>query len=201
MQLTLVVLAEGKWKGKTIPVRPVPFLIGRDPKCHLRPASPIISKRHCAVLVRENQVFVQDLTSTNGTFINDRQIKGEVEVKNEDRLTVGPLIFAIQIQALPPVNAPTPVPASKTEAGTAEDDAAAALLLSALPDSPPAGSPGVDSAGIPTGSTIMDLPDPNSPAANKEAETSKAKKPQSADVDTSATAKSILDKYWRRDHR
>ncbi len=198
MQLTLVVLAEGKWKGKTVPISPVPFLIGRDAKCHLRPASPLISKRHCAILIRDNQVFVQDLASTNGTFVNDRQVKGEIEIKNEDRLTIGPLAFAVRIQALPPVNLPTPPPATKAEAP--DDEAAATLLLSPLPDSPPAGSPGVDSSGIPTGSTIMDLPDPASAAA-KEPEKDQAKKKKNDDADTSATAKDILDKYWRRDRR
>jgi pSer/pThr/pTyr-binding forkhead associated (FHA) protein len=194
MQITLLVVAEGKWKGKTIPVRPIPFLIGRDSKCHLRPASPLVSKRHCALLVRDNKVFVQDLESTNGTFVNDRQIKGEVEVKNEDRLIIGPLAFALRIQALPPVNIPTPPPPTKAAAGSPDDETAAAMLLSSLPDSPPEGSPGVDSAGIPTGSTVMELPSPPADASKEP-----AKKAQKGEGDTSATAKSILEKYWRRD--
>jgi pSer/pThr/pTyr-binding forkhead associated (FHA) protein len=196
MQLTLLVVAEGKWKGKTIPVRSIPFLIGRDAKCHLRPASPLVSKRHCALLVRDNKVFVQDLQSTNGTFVNDRQIKGEFEIKNEDRLSIGPLIFAVRIQALPPVNLPTPPPPTKTGTEPPEDEAAAAMLLSSLPDSPAEGSPGVDSAGIPTGSTVMELPKPPS---DTPPEPDKSKKQQKGEGDTSATAKSILEKYWRRD--
>jgi pSer/pThr/pTyr-binding forkhead associated (FHA) protein len=198
MQVTLLVVAEGKWKGKTIPVRPIPFLIGRGAKCHLRPASPVVSKSHCAIVIRDNKVFVQDLESTNGTFINDRQIKGEVEVKNEDCLTIGPLAFALRIQTLPPVNLPTPPPPSKPGPDTAEDEAAAAMLLSSLPDSPPEGSPGVDSAGIPTGSTVMELP---STALNAPQEADESKKPLKKEGDTSAAAKSILDKYWRRDRR
>lgn len=198
MQVTLLVVAEGKWKGKTIPARPLPFLIGRDSKCHLRPASPLVSKRHCAILVRDNKVFVQDLNSTNGTFVNDRQIKGEVEVKNEDRLIIGPLAFALRIQALTPVNLPTPPPPTKAGTEPAEDEAAAAMLLSSLPDSPPEGSPGVDSTGIPTGSTVMELPNPPGDAPK---EPEKSQKAEKADADTSAAAKSILDKYWRRDRR
>jgi pSer/pThr/pTyr-binding forkhead associated (FHA) protein len=69
MKLSLVV-AEGVHKGKAIPVPVAEFVIGRDPDCQLRPSSPAISKRHCAVHVRADKVFVHDLGSTNATFVN-----------------------------------------------------------------------------------------------------------------------------------
>ena len=53
MRLSLLVLTPGKWEGKSVPVTVSPFLIGRDPQCHLRPASQAISKLHCAVIVRD----------------------------------------------------------------------------------------------------------------------------------------------------
>ncbi len=69
MKLRLVVVG-GVHDGKAIPITVPQFVIGRDPQCQLRPASPAISKRHCAVLVRGTQVFVRDFGSTNGTFVN-----------------------------------------------------------------------------------------------------------------------------------
>jgi hypothetical protein len=45
MKLSLIVLTPGKMEGKTIPIRLPQFLIGRDPQCHLRSASSLISKR------------------------------------------------------------------------------------------------------------------------------------------------------------
>src|SRR5437016_12301108 len=89
MQITLIVLSEGKAKGKEIPVRAFPFLIGRDPQCQLRPASALVSKRHCAILLRENKVFVHDFQSTNGTFVNDRQIMGDIEIRRSEERRVG----------------------------------------------------------------------------------------------------------------
>lgn len=79
---------------------PIPvFVIGRDPKCQLRPGSDLISKQHAAILQRPNGVFVRDLKSTNGTFINNDRIQGDVEVKDGDQLRVGPLVFAFKIDA------------------------------------------------------------------------------------------------------
>jgi pSer/pThr/pTyr-binding forkhead associated (FHA) protein len=69
------VLTAGKSEGKVIPVPAPEFVIGRDPQCHLRPASPIVSKRHCALLIRGGKAFVRDFNSTNGTFVNRSRIE------------------------------------------------------------------------------------------------------------------------------
>jgi len=73
MKISLVVLSTGSAAGKALPINAAQFIIGRDPGCNLRPASAMISKRHCAVIVKNNQVFVRDFDSTNGTFVNDTQ--------------------------------------------------------------------------------------------------------------------------------
>src|ERR1043165_7916211 len=99
MKLSLVVTTAGKQQGKTLPITLAQFVIGRDPQCQLRPASPAISKRHCAILQRDGKVFVRDFDSTNGTFVNDQPVKGEVEIKNDDNLKVGPLEFIVKIEA------------------------------------------------------------------------------------------------------
>src|SRR6516162_2971570 len=115
MKLSLVVLTPGKQEGKALPIGLPQFLIGRDPQCQLRPASASISKRHCALIQRDGKVFVRDFDSTNGTFVNDQPVKGEVELKHDDRLKVGPLLFGLSVKmtATPPVNRPTPPPAAK----------------------------------------------------------------------------------------
>jgi predicted component of type VI protein secretion system len=98
MKLSLVV-AQGVHSGKVIPVAGAEFVIGRDPQCQLRPASPAISKQHCALSIRGGQVFIRDCGSTNGTFINGEQVAGELEVKSGDRLRVGPLEFDLKLEA------------------------------------------------------------------------------------------------------
>src|SRR5437868_10045760 len=117
MKLSLVVLTPGKMEGKPIAITLSQFVIGRDPECHLRPASALISKRHCAVLTRGETAFVRDFESTNGTYVNEERVTGERELHNEDRLKVGPLEFRVDLVAAPAVNKPTPVPG--TSAGSA----------------------------------------------------------------------------------
>jgi predicted component of type VI protein secretion system len=201
MKLSLVVLTSGKTEGKVIPITLSQFVIGRDPQCHLRPASALISKRHCALLVRDGKIFLRDFDSTNGTFVNDAPVKGEVEVKHDDRLKVGPLLFGIRVEATapaPPVNRPTPPPpAAKTPvpAEASDDESVAAMLLSLQDDSAPGSA---ESSGeVPEGSTVMDMQAPAGlpdPVSNKDKDKDKKKDTGN----TSSAAKAILEKYMRR---
>src|SRR5262245_30300545 len=108
MKLSLVVTTAGKAQGQVIPIKLAQFVIGRDPECNLRPASALISKRHCAVMVKSDQVFVRDFESTNGTFINDQPVKGEAPLQHDDVLKVGPLTFKVQIEEPASISKPTP---------------------------------------------------------------------------------------------
>lgn len=217
MKVSLVVLTEGKSAGKVIPVTLAQFVIGRDPDCQLRPASALISKRHCAVLVRGEKVFIRDFDSTNGTFVNDEPVKGERELRPQDKLKAGPLLFEVRIEATPAVNKPTPAPANKAPAakppaekapaakaaapaasGGGDDESVAAMLLS-LQDDGPSSSGSSGSPEVPEGSTVMEIMTPPLPP---EEGGDKAKpaagKPAAPKENTSSAAKAILEKYMRR---
>ena len=114
MKLSLAVITTGKAEGQVIPVNLAQFVIGRDSQCNLRPASALISKRHCAVLIRGEKAFLRDFDSTNGTFVNDQPVKNEIEIHDKDRIKVGPLQFEVRIEAKPAVNRPTPPPLTQT---------------------------------------------------------------------------------------
>ena len=206
MKLSLVVMTDGKSKDKVIQISLPQFIIGRDPECQLRPASALISKRHCAILTKDGKAFVRDFESTNGTLVNDVPIKGEVELKRDDMLKVGPLLFKVHFEATPagtgtppPASSvskkpsSTPPPQTKAQVESAEDDSIAAMLLSLQEDGPD---------GVPEGSTVMDIltspgetqiGDPNRNTDSKAAPL----KPKPAE-NTSVAAKAILEKYMRR---
>jgi len=209
MKISLTVLSTGSAAGKALPINVAQFIIGRDPECNLRPASAMISKRHCAVVTRNDQVFLRDFGSTNGTFVNDEQVQGEVPLKDGDVLKVGPLSFKLVIEGQPAPTKPTPPPKPRY-ADISEDDAAAAALLSI--DDEGDVSMGVSEtaeASVPGGSTEMEIPTyippedapkepaeaPAAPAADaaKPAEEKKGKAKHAAGAAQDA-AKALLDK-------
>jgi len=110
MKVNLIVTATGPNQGRAIPITGAKFVIGRDPECNLRPASQAVSKQHCAILIRDDKVFVLDLSSTNGTLVNDVAVSGEQEVANGDRLKIGPLEFNLDIAPAKRRTDSTPLP-------------------------------------------------------------------------------------------
>jgi pSer/pThr/pTyr-binding forkhead associated (FHA) protein len=189
-------------EGKSIPITLSQFLIGRDPQCHLRPTIALISKRHCAVQVRGEQTFVRDFDSTNGTSVNDEPVVGEKELMPNDRLKVGPLEFRVLLEKNLPVSNLTPVPQSAATLATSADEVAAAVLLSG-PDEGVSRPSAVDTDGVPTGSTVLQMA---SPAAREETPKGDAKSggagrekaTEAAEANTSAAAKAIVEQYRRR---
>jgi predicted component of type VI protein secretion system len=216
MGLSLVVLAAGKQQGQVLQVKPFPFLVGRDPGCHLRPASPLISNRHCAIHQRDGKAFLRDLVSTSGAFVNDQPVKGEVELHHGDRLRIGPLLFAVRLRAATPVSTPAQQPPARTadanragapavppqatapESGAEDEDSIAALLLSSEGDQgSDAPAPG---GGVPSDSAA---PDSEAPAATGEGRepsepSGEGSTAKPAGRSTSTAAGSILQRYRAR---
>jgi pSer/pThr/pTyr-binding forkhead associated (FHA) protein len=91
-------VAQGKAKGREIPLPPTVFLIGRGIQCHLRPHDHLVSKLHCAIAQWAGKVVVRDLKSANGTFINDQRITGEARIRDGDVLRVGSLTFTFRVK-------------------------------------------------------------------------------------------------------
>ncbi|MSR58919.1 MAG: FHA domain-containing protein [Planctomycetaceae bacterium] len=97
LQVDLKVL-EGRQQGKFIPLVVRQFLIGREQDCHLRPNSDLVSRHHCVFTLDDFTVRLRDLGSTNGTFVNDERIQGQVVLKPGDHVVVGKLSFEIVIR-------------------------------------------------------------------------------------------------------
>lgn len=66
----------------------VPFTIGRDPNSSLVISNGKVSSRHIQLVYRNNQIFVTDLQSTNGTYINGHRVSGEMSLKHGDTLSL-----------------------------------------------------------------------------------------------------------------
>ena len=140
MKISLVVLTAGKMMGKEIHLTAAEFRIGKDPSCQLKPASGV-SDKHCAFLVKQGKLFLVDLGSAEGTFVNDNKISAEVELKPKDKVKVGPLLFEVKIEAPaanPAVAAPAANPAVAAPAAKPAVAAPVAKPAVAAPAAKPA---------------------------------------------------------------
>jgi predicted component of type VI protein secretion system len=86
-----LIVASGKSAGRSIAIKRNQLLIGRAEQCDVRPLSEDVSRRHCAVSVGPSEVWVEDLGSRNGTFVNGSKITERTKVVDGDVIRVGSL--------------------------------------------------------------------------------------------------------------
>ena len=86
-----LIVASGKSAGRSIAIKRNRLLIGRAEECDVRPLSEEVSRRHCAVVVGPADVWVEDLGSRNGTFVNGERIAEKTKLADGDLVRVGSL--------------------------------------------------------------------------------------------------------------
>lgn len=65
--------------------------LGRKPGNDIVLDTMVVSGQHCAFdLVGVADVFIQDLGSTNGTYVNDRMVKQRTKLQDGDVIAIGP---------------------------------------------------------------------------------------------------------------
>lgn len=74
----LVVLTEG-FTGRSVELTAERLSIGRADDNSFCIPEPSISSHHCEVALKGDDLVVKDLNSTNGTFLNEAQLKAEKE--------------------------------------------------------------------------------------------------------------------------
>jgi pSer/pThr/pTyr-binding forkhead associated (FHA) protein len=70
-------------------------ILGREKGCKIRIPSNAVSRQHCRLAVKNDMVVVEDLGSSNGTFVNEQRIVEMSYLKPGDILRVGPFRFLV----------------------------------------------------------------------------------------------------------
>ncbi|WP_376695279.1 FHA domain-containing protein [Wenzhouxiangella sp. EGI_FJ10305] len=84
-------------RDETGPIRVTrfPSTIGRSRDCDPRLNLHRISRRHLRLALEGDRVIVEDLGSTNGTFVNDERLSGPAVLRPGDRLHIADYAFSV----------------------------------------------------------------------------------------------------------
>jgi len=64
-------------------------VLGRVASCEVQVTHPLVSRRHCRVEATADGIFVEDLGSSNGTYVNGGRVAGRVRMCEGDVLRIG----------------------------------------------------------------------------------------------------------------
>ncbi|MFO7624638.1 MAG: FHA domain-containing protein [Anaerolineales bacterium] len=72
-------------------------IIGRDPTCDAALQDKTISTEHARLSYHHNQWWVEDLQSTNGTFLNEEPVSAPIVITTGDLLRCGQVVMSIRL--------------------------------------------------------------------------------------------------------
>jgi len=70
--------------------------VGRSASCQIPLTDTFASSIHARMFARDGSWFVEDLGSTNGTYVNERRVTAPAEIKVGDRVRVGRTLLEVR---------------------------------------------------------------------------------------------------------
>lgn len=93
---THLVLTTGPLTGTSLPLRESGVLIGRNPECALVLDDEFASGRHARIIRGEDGWYVEDLGSTNGTFLGQYRVGDPVPVETGTSIRIGRTVIELR---------------------------------------------------------------------------------------------------------
>ncbi len=97
LKVKLVVVG-GDAKSKEVKLR-LPTVIGRGRDVNLTLPHALVSRRHAELFDKEGYLYVRDLGSLNGTYVNNRKISSDQRLAPNELLTLGNVTFRAMYEA------------------------------------------------------------------------------------------------------
>lgn len=93
-----LIFETGQRKGQVFDADETPIVdIGRDPSCKLVLEESGVSRRHTIIQQLPDGIYISDLSSTNGTYVNGTKIAKATRLKSGDRVEIGAVKFEFQL--------------------------------------------------------------------------------------------------------
>jgi hypothetical protein len=85
----------GKYQGGEFPLASEkPIIVGRSSDLDMVLIEDMVSRKHARISMQGDQIWIEDLGSTNGTFVNGEKIK-RARLKEGDRVLIGTSILKL----------------------------------------------------------------------------------------------------------
>lgn len=91
---TLKVVQPAELAGTTFPLGDE-LTVGRAAGCQITLDDTYASQLHARIFMRDEQLYVEDLGSTNGTYLNRRKVSAPMVVSRGDQIQIGSTVMEV----------------------------------------------------------------------------------------------------------
>lgn len=98
-----ITIVSGPKTGDYYPLGKRTMVVGRDEACPVQITDDRVSRRHLQIRFDEgkSQYIALDMKSANGTWVNGRQLTGEIALMDNDEITLGESKLAFTLKDFP----------------------------------------------------------------------------------------------------
>lgn len=121
--MAVLQVLKGMTPGQVFALSGERMILGRHPECDIVLDVGAVSRQHAVVVRMNNEFYVEDLKSRNGTFVNGEAVMGRRRLQENDRVKVCDIIFAFHLGAAQRDASPA------TVSDTAPDDNSRATFI------------------------------------------------------------------------
>jgi pSer/pThr/pTyr-binding forkhead associated (FHA) protein len=97
-------------------------VIGRREDCDLRIPLGEVSRKHCRMVRDGDTLRLEDLGSSNGTYLNGVRVEREATLNPGDSIQVGPVVFVLQVDNYPADDELRPITIGTAETAAADGE-------------------------------------------------------------------------------
>ena len=88
-----LIVVGGDAKRTEVSLKQLPATIGRGRDATITLPHSLVSRKHCELFENDNQLFVRDLNSLNGTYLNNEKVTEDTSILPGQLLTLGNVTF------------------------------------------------------------------------------------------------------------
>jgi FHA domain-containing protein len=92
----VLVVTQGGQTGQSAALADGVILIGRGADCQIILDDDYVSTRHARVVSGENGIYLEDLGSTNGSYVNGQRITAPTTITMSDTVRIGKTILKLE---------------------------------------------------------------------------------------------------------
>lgn len=94
----VLVATKGPLEGARFPVPTDGLSIGRDPDCGVILDDANVSRYHARLVFHNAAIWVQDVGSRNGVFLNEKRVVRHKQLSPGDEMVIGEHIFTLELE-------------------------------------------------------------------------------------------------------
>jgi hypothetical protein len=91
-----LVVRQGAQAGMTFPITGEEAILGREEGIDVSVRDPEVSRRHARITWQDGSYYLEDLKSTNGTFLNNALVTSPQPLRSGDTIGIGQTVLVFQ---------------------------------------------------------------------------------------------------------